>query len=138
VVSSVIIAAQNPLGPARLIDYVERLSNVVFLMHARIQQSQISECESVGRGHATLYLSAGRAREIENGRDRFGQTELLRRWRSFWRKRQHPFRRTLQTGRGTRFGVQQLYVVNQSLIGADFPNGAFSICEIRRNEQLIF
>ena len=37
-VSSVIIAAQNPLGPARLIDYVERLSNVVFLMHARIQQ----------------------------------------------------------------------------------------------------
>ena len=33
-VSSVIIAAQNPLGPARLIDYVERLSNVVFVMRA--------------------------------------------------------------------------------------------------------
>jgi len=137
VVSSVIIAAQNPLGPARLIDYVERLSNVLFLMRAWIQQKPNLRMR-IRRGHATLSLSAGRAREIESGRDRFGQTELLRRWRSFWRKLKNPFRRTLQTGRGTRFGVQQLYVVNQSLIGADFPNGAFSICEIRRNEQLIF
>jgi len=33
-VSSVIIAAQNPLGAAGLIDYLERPSNVLFLMHA--------------------------------------------------------------------------------------------------------
>jgi len=33
-VSSVIIGAQKIRGPARLIVYVERLSNVLFLMHA--------------------------------------------------------------------------------------------------------
>jgi len=137
VVSSVIIAAQNPLGPARLIDYVERLSNVVFLMRADPAKAKSPDANPLAAA-ATLSLSAGCARKIESERGGFGQAELLRRWRSFWRKRQHPFRRTLQTGRGTRFGVQQLYVVNQSLIGADFPNGAFSICEIRRNEQLIF
>jgi hypothetical protein len=33
-VSSVILGAQNIRGPAGLIDYIERLSNVLFLMHA--------------------------------------------------------------------------------------------------------
>ena len=64
-VSSVIIAAQNPLGPARLIDYVERLSNVVFLMRAdsakakspdanRWQAARLSACRQVVRARSRV------------------------------------------------------------------------------------
>jgi hypothetical protein len=67
-----------------------------------------------------------------------GKTELLRRWRSFWRKRQNRYRRSLRRGRRTRLSVKQFYVENQSRIGADFTRGAFAICKIRRNEHLIF
>jgi len=73
VVSSVIIAAQNPLGPARLIDYVERLSNVVFLMRADPAKAKSPDANPLA---AAARLSA--CRQVVRARSRVNEADLAK------------------------------------------------------------
>jgi len=56
-----------------------------------------------------------------------------------WRRRRRNFRRALWARRRRRFDLQQFYFKNESRVGTGLrTDGAFAICKVRRNEQLIF
>ena len=56
-----------------------------------------------------------------------------------WRRRRRNFRRALWARSRRRFDLQQFYFKNESRVGTGLrTDGAFAICKVRRNEQLIF